>query len=79
MRFKEIIEGLQIFAKYEKGGLETFLGGAEHDVILAWPAEVENSEDDLVDSRISSDDAERLKELGWFISREYDNYWATFV
>lgn len=79
MKFGGVIEGLQIFAKYEDDGLDTFLAGADHDVIWACSAKVESVDVELVDSRISSEDAEKLKELGWFISKQYDNCWTAFV
>lgn len=79
MKFKDIIEGLQILAKYEKEGLETFTVGADYRVFWACYAKVEDYEKSLTDSRITPEDAARLKELGWFIASKENNAWTAFV
>lgn len=91
MKFSEMIEGLQILAKYEEKGLETHINGADHDVVWASSAHVdedeleranvvekEGEEYDLRDTRISDEDHERLRELGWFISTEYGEAWTRY-
>ena len=89
MTLGAIIEGLQILAKYEEEGLDRYLNGAEHDVIWATTADVDEEaeparnkfdEPAYVDRRVSAEDAARLGELGWLISGEnYDYSWTTFV
>jgi hypothetical protein len=87
MRFSELIEGLQILAKYEEKGLEAHINGADHDVISAASAEVdedapvaydEDEEPIRRDTRLSTQDDARLRELGWFVSEEYGDVWICF-
>lgn len=85
MTFEEMIEGLQILAKYLKG-LESDLN-ANHDVVLACTAEIDWDAEEkfdeygdliLTDTRVSIEDAARLGELGWFIAAEYGDSWTHF-
>jgi len=62
---QKIIEGLQIFAKYD------FDVSAEHDVIYA-------SENTIHNEQISEDDKQKLRELDWGFSAE-DEHWYYFV
>ena len=73
----EVIEGLEILAKTaviprglaDKGETDrrtAQLGGADHDII--WGPDADPSEEDQ----------ERLQEIGWFYSVEYD-CWSRFV
>lgn len=86
MTFAEMIEGLQIFAKYEEHGLEAHLNGADHDVIWATTPQMDYDHPDYdepevqryLDKRMSEDDLVRLEELGWFISHEYGNVWTHY-
>lgn len=66
MKHKDLIESLQIFDRYESGGSIR----AEHDTIYAG--------DDEVFEAMSSQDKERLEELGW----EWDedsSFWYSYV
>lgn len=87
MTYQQMIEGLQILAKYELRGLAEHLNGADHDVVCASIADVdfntpeepdEDGEPVLRDTRISEADAARLAALGWFISDEHDEAWSHF-
>lgn len=84
MKFSDVIEGLQIFAKYTERGMEHSVE-AGHDTIWAIGAEVdedaeelldEDGEEVLVDKRIDDEDQARLRELGWFI--DDGESWAAF-
>lgn len=68
MNYRNLIAGANIFAKYEEGGLDEHLGGADHDVIFFAHQDLEISEEDLA----------VLDELGFHISDEYD-CWICYV
>jgi|GEM_PF-3890904 len=86
MKFSEMIEGLQILAKYEEKGLDAHLNGADHDVIWAASAEPSDVEEFLdedgegmpMDTRLTEEDHKRLVELGWFVSEEYADAWTHY-
>lgn len=67
MKTKDIIKGLQILAMYDD--LDAYSVDAQHDIILCDPKRA---------SEITEEDAETLKDRGWFISGEYD-CWAAFT
>lgn len=89
MQYSQMIEGLQIFAKYDPDGLNGMLTGADHDVVWGAPAvfeEDDSIEQHLVDHgeypnipdiRMSPEDNARLYELGWFIDPDVDG-WSHF-
>ncbi len=60
----EIIEGLQIFERYDPGGSV----GAEHDVLYGARSSI----------ILSLEEREKLRELGWFVDDQADS-WAAFV
>jgi hypothetical protein len=60
--FTNIIEGLQILKKYVPD--TEHIGGAEHDVIYAIPAEI----------IVTDKDHNRLRELGWSHNAEFGWY-----
>jgi hypothetical protein len=62
-RIEEVIEGLQILAKYSN------CIDAQHDVIYAGPG---------ISSMVTAEDADRLKQLLWHIDKEVDS-WAKFT
>jgi hypothetical protein len=62
-RIEEVIEGLQILAKYSN------CIDAQHDVIYAGPG---------VASKVTAKDTIRLHQLGWHIDKEIDS-WAKFT
>ncbi len=83
MQYKEMIEGLQIFAKYDEKGLDAFLE-ADHDVIFgpgyvrgeSNPEALDRWGDPIdIDVRFSLEDCRRLNQLGWTMSQEFD-CWA---
>lgn len=65
-KIDKIIEGLQIFAKYDEALVE-----AQHDTLYAGPVGASAGE-------ILGADEKRLKELGWFFDDSVDS-WATFT
>jgi len=60
-------QGLQILSKYT----ENLIQGAGHDVV--WSEDI----DTLIESGITKEDAEKLRELNWMI--EDGSYLACFV
>lgn len=65
----DIIKGLTILAKYEDEGIDTHIGGADHDIIYGFaPDEDKNP--------ISTEDIEALDSAGWFRD---DEGWSCFV
>jgi hypothetical protein len=75
MQYKNMIDGLQIFAKYDKRGFDAFLS-AEHDVIFGPGAQIDYDAEQLidqygtersVDSLIPLEEQKKLHELGWYI------------
>ncbi len=62
MTYRNMIEGLNIFAKYTKCGLDEDLGGSDHDVIFIASCGLDVSEEDRA----------RLEELGFEESSEFD-------
>lgn len=62
---EKLIEALQIFLKYKNANWPTH---CEHDILMI----MEVSEDE-----VSSEDKEKLDELGFFWSSEYD-CWASY-
>lgn len=66
--YSAIAGGLTLFAHFEMEGMETQLGGADHDIIFG-PSS---------DLQVSPEVEARLQKLGWFKSEEYD-CWAHFV
>ena len=59
-KFRDIIEGLEILAKYEPEGKESQIAGAGHDII--W----------VSDKKVSEDDERQLGLLGWHWNRDGD-------
>jgi hypothetical protein len=86
MKIGNVIEGLQILAKYETKGLGAYINGAEHDILYAVTADVVENECDLdeygepviIDSRITMEDMCRLKDIGWFIDRD-SKAWSSYI
>jgi hypothetical protein len=62
MTYEQMTEGLAIFSKYLPEGKKGFIE-ADHDVIWAEGYEVTGQED-----------LDRLEELGWHWSDEYDTW-----
>jgi hypothetical protein len=63
-----MIEGLQILAKYEDRGLDTRLGGADHDIFWATTAGDYSVDDDECKHSLMSDSfhiAKRALEAVW--------------
>lgn len=60
--YSDIIDGLVIFDKYERGYQEF---AAEHDVVYAGP-----SPDD-----VSKEDLERLEKFGWHPDESFDCFY----
>ncbi|MHB1950225.1 MAG: hypothetical protein ACYCQK_01970 [Acidiferrobacteraceae bacterium] len=84
MKFSEMIEGLQILAKYEERGLEAPINGAEHDIVFAASGDFSDEEFDqdddeyvLRDSRLTEADQARLVELGWHVDEDAES-WAHY-
>ena len=65
-KVKDIIEGLQIAARYCVKGTEADITNAEHDELLAMP-----------DHEMSAEDFRRMEELGWLWND--DGYWKCFT
>lgn len=71
-RLGDVIEGLQILARYAKPtpsgatGKDVQMGGAEHDIIYG---------PDVVD--LPASEAVELESFGWFVDSETDT-WARY-
>ena len=55
MEMQKFVDGLAIFAPYQKAG-KSFWGGAEHDQFFVYPTE----------RPMSAGDVEKVVALGWF-------------
>lgn len=66
MTTKRILEGLQIFIKYDQEDTDT---SAEHDILYAGATPP---------SAMADEDLATLKKLGWFWKDEFD-CWAHFT
>lgn len=64
----DVIEGLEILAKYAAQGRESHDIAAEHDILYG-PQDP---------GTMTDEDKERLKALNWFVDGETDS-WAHFV
>lgn len=69
MKISHAIEGLKIFAKYDKLGEQGFLVGAEHDVLYG------STQDP---GAMTDVDRFVLDALGWIWDEEYDT-WIAYV
>jgi hypothetical protein len=92
MKFSEMIEGLEIFARYEDSGMDGHLAGAAHDVIYGPFADFDAYADgdpqvyveehgeypEYNDSRMSLADNTKLRQLGWLIDPE-QGHWMHFA
>ncbi len=62
----DLIEALQIFAKYKNEAYPTY---CEHDVLYIMG---------ITKNEVSKEDQERLDKLGFFYAEKYEGCWMSF-